>query len=98
MKRVLMGLAALPFCVCAASAAQPLTNRQMDHVTAGFSAVVIAAANGQAAPGELIQTGTKAMALIEAVATATTLDATITLYRSNSAAQSSSFVISQPFP
>ena len=38
MKRLIFGLAALPFMAGLASAGQPLTNAQMDAVTAGFSA------------------------------------------------------------
>ena len=38
MKRLLFVLAALPCMVGVASAGQPLTNAQMDVVTAGFSA------------------------------------------------------------
>jgi hypothetical protein len=38
MKTFLFGLAALPFMAGIASAGQPLTNAQMDAVTAGFSA------------------------------------------------------------
>ena len=38
MKKLLFGLAALPFVAGVASAGQLLTNAQMDAVTAGFSA------------------------------------------------------------
>ena len=42
MKKLLFGLAALPFLAGIASAGQPLTNAQMDVVTAGFSATSLA--------------------------------------------------------
>jgi hypothetical protein len=54
MKTFLFGLAALPFMAGIASAGQPLTNAQMDAVTAGFSA------NGSAdvgAIGSIVATG-----------------------------------------
>jgi len=35
MKKTLMGLAILPFLACTALAGQPLTDKQMDKVTAG---------------------------------------------------------------
>jgi ribulose-5-phosphate 4-epimerase/fuculose-1-phosphate aldolase len=41
MKKVLMGLAVLPFLTGVAAAGQPLTNQQMDQVTAGFVSIVI---------------------------------------------------------
>ena len=44
--KVLMGLAALPFAASLAVAGEPLTAQQMDRVTAGFSAISIADAQG----------------------------------------------------
>jgi hypothetical protein len=44
MKKLLFGLAALPFLAGVASAGQLLTNAQMDTVTAGFSATSLGAA------------------------------------------------------
>jgi hypothetical protein len=44
MKKLLFGLAALPFVAGVASAGQLLTNAQMDAVTAGFSATSLGAA------------------------------------------------------
>ena len=45
MKRLIFGLAALPFMAGLASAGQPLTNAQMDAVTAGFSSTALADAS-----------------------------------------------------
>ena len=44
MNKLLFGLAALPFLAGVASAGQPLTDTQMDVVTAGFSATSLAMA------------------------------------------------------
>ena len=41
IRRVLLGLAALPFLACVTLAAQPLTDQQMDGVTAGAIAANI---------------------------------------------------------
>jgi hypothetical protein len=54
MKRLIFGLAALPFMAGLASAEQPLTNAQMDAVTAGFSANASA---GVGAIGSIVATG-----------------------------------------
>ena len=64
MRKLLMGLAALPFCVGVASAAQPLTNQQMDQVTAGFSAVSIADAQGLVGRGGIILTTTGSLSQV----------------------------------
>ena len=46
MKKVLMGLTALPFLAGVAAAGQQLTDQQLDRVTAGFTATSIADAEG----------------------------------------------------
>jgi hypothetical protein len=53
MKRLIFGLAALPFMAGLASAGQPLTNAQMDAVTAGFSSIAMADAG---AIGSIVST------------------------------------------
>ena len=45
MKKLLIGVAALPFLGTAAFAAQPLTDKQMDTVTAGFTLILLEATN-----------------------------------------------------
>lgn len=49
MNKLLAGVAALPFLTTAAFAAQPLSDRQMDGVTAGFFAFATAGAEAQGA-------------------------------------------------
>jgi hypothetical protein len=56
MRKVLAGLAALPFMLGVASAGQPLTNQQMDTVTAGFSAISLATATGLAGESGIVFT------------------------------------------
>jgi hypothetical protein len=58
MRKLLMGLAAVPFWVGMAVAGQPLTDQQMDRVTAGFSAISVADAEGFVSRGNLILTTT----------------------------------------
>ena len=58
MKRLIFGLSALPFMAGLALAGQPLTNAQMDAVTAGFSAN--ASANAVAI-GSIVATGALTM-------------------------------------
>ena len=101
MNKVLLGLAALPFLAGAASAAQPLTDRQMDVVTAGFDALSTAEAQ---ALGKIVATQTATAALVAVVTTtsgtgaaatvvpvqATFGETTLTLFKSVSAASSAS--------
>lgn len=47
MNKLLAGVAALPFLATAAVAAQPLSDHQMDAVTAGFSAFATAGAEAE---------------------------------------------------
>jgi hypothetical protein len=96
MNKVLLGLAALPFLAGAASAAQPLTDGQMDTVTAGFDA--LSTAESQAL-GKIVATQTSTVSLVAVVTgtasdgthvpvTATFGETTLTLYKSVSAASS----------
>lgn len=98
MKKLLIALAALPFVAGAASAAEPLTNQEMDRVTAGFEAISFADAQ---ALGKIVAA---ASATLSQVAVVTTTDAegnvrpvtasfgetTLTLIKSLAAAQSAS--------
>jgi hypothetical protein len=95
MKRFLMGLAMLPFIAGVAGAAQPLTNQQMDRVTAGFSANSEANAFGIAIPGSVVETGTLSLAGVkEAVTADVSPEFSITAYTSFSKAESSSAAVS----
>lgn len=90
MKKLLMGLAALPFCVGVAVASQPLTNQQMDGVTAGFSAISVADAIGVVGGGGIILTTTASLSQVQPIATAHVGEISVTAYQSTSVAQSSS--------
>ncbi len=96
MRKLLMGLAALPFCVGVASAAQPLTNQQMDQVTAGFTAISIADAEGLVGRGGIILSTTASLSQVTPYATATVGEASVTAMKSVAAAQSSSVSSSLP--
>ena len=61
MKKLLFGLAALPFVAGVASAGQLLTNAQMDAVTAGFSANASADVG---AIGSIVATGALTMSSV----------------------------------
>ena len=90
MKKVLMGLAALPFLAGVAVAGQPLTDGQMDRVTAGFTATSIGDAEGVVGESGLLLTTTATLAQVSPLATATLGETSSTLYKSLAAAQSSS--------
>jgi hypothetical protein len=66
VKRFLLGLAALPFLAGVASAAEPLSDAQMDAVTAGFSAQSIADAQ---ASGKVVAAFTATVAQVGVVTT-----------------------------
>ncbi len=84
-----MGLAALPLLTGVAAAGQPLSNQQMDRVTAGFSAISIADAEGLAGQGMIVITNTATLSEVFPVATKTVGETSSTLYESLSVAQSS---------
>jgi hypothetical protein len=89
MNKVLMGLAALPFLAGTAVAGQPLTNQQMDRVTAGFTATSIADAEGLVGESGIVLTTTATLSEVAPFSTATLGEASSTLFKSISAAQSS---------
>ncbi len=66
MNRLLAGLAVLPFVASVAVAGQPLTDGQMDRITAGagFSAYAQAEATGLVGEGGTITTTTATLAQI----------------------------------
>jgi hypothetical protein len=98
MKKLLIALAALPFVAGAASAAQPLTNQEMDRVTAGFEAIsfadaqalgkIVAAASATLSQVSVVTTTNAAGATVPV--TATFGETTLTLIKSLAAAQSAS--------
>jgi hypothetical protein len=89
MKKVLMGLAALPFLAGVAAAGQPLTDRQMDRVTAGFTATSIADAEGLVGESGIVLTTTASLSQVLPFATAKMGETSSTLFKSLAAAQSS---------
>jgi hypothetical protein len=68
MNKVLLGLAVLPFMAGAASAGQPLSDTQMDRVTAGHTALASSVAT---ALGSSVATQTLDLAVVARIATAT---------------------------
>ena len=89
MKKVLMGLAVLPFLAGIAAAGEPLTNQQMDRVTAGFNALSIADAEGIVGESGIVLTTTASLSQELPAASATLGEAHSTLYKSLAAAASS---------
>jgi hypothetical protein len=100
MNKFVIGLAALPFVASVASASEPLTNQQMDQVTAGFASVSIADAQ---ALGKIVATGSATLSQVNVVTTgcgcsggsvvpvtATFGETTLTLIKSLAASQSAS--------
>ncbi len=64
MKKALMGLAVLPFLAGVAVAGQPLSDQQMDRVTAGFDAIAHAQAEGLVGESGIVATTTATLALV----------------------------------
>ena len=89
MKKVLMGLAALPFMAGVAMAGQPLTSQQMDQVTAGFSSISVADAEGLVGESGSVLTTTATLAQVLPLATAHLGETSSTIYKSLAAASSS---------
>lgn len=94
LRKFIIGLAALPFAASVASAAEPLTNQQMDQVTAGFSALSFADAQ---ALGKIVAAASATLSQVAVVTnaagapvTATFGETTLTLIKSLAAAQSAS--------
>lgn len=96
MKRLLMGLAALPFAAGVAVAAQPLTNQQMDRVTAGFSANAVADALGVVGESGIVLSTTATLAQVAPIASAHVGEITATAYQSVSASGSSTVTSTLP--
>ena len=69
MKKLILGLAAVPLLAGTALAAQPLSDQQMDAVTAGFSAFSTADAQ---ALGKIVATLSATVASVNVVTTTDT--------------------------
>jgi hypothetical protein len=89
MKKLVIALAALPFMAGAAAAGQPLNDNQMDKVTAGFTALSIADAEGLVGESGIVLTTTASLSQVSPIARATMGETTSTLYKSVAAATSS---------
>jgi len=91
MKTLFMALAALPLLAGAAAAGQPqpLSDKQMDKVTAGFTALSIADAEGLVGESGIVLTTTASLSQVLPIARASMGEITSTLYKSVAAAQSS---------
>jgi len=94
MNKFVLGLAAVPLLAGAASAAQPLSDKQMDAVTAGFAAFSTADAQ---ALGKIVVTLSATVTSVDVVTTSTGApitatfgETTLTLIKSISGAQSAS--------
>lgn len=87
--KVLMGLAALPFATSVAVAGEPLTAQQLDKVTAGFSALSIADAQGVVGESGVLLVTTASASQVLPIATFRSGEFTSTLFKSVAAAQSS---------
>lgn len=89
MKKALMGLAVLPFLAGVAAAGQPMSDQQMDRVTAGFTALGLAEAEGLVGESGIVVTTTATLGQVGPIATATFGETTSRLFKVLSASQSS---------
>lgn len=96
MKKALMGLAVLPFLAGIAVAGEPLSNQQMDRITAGFTAISIADAEGLVGESGIVLVTTAGLSQVLPIARATFGETSSTLIKSLSAAQSSSVTTTVP--
>lgn len=96
MKKLLMALAALPFIAGAAAAGQQLSDQQMDKVTAGFTAISIADAEGLVGSLGNVLTTTASLSMVVPYATATRGEISSTIFKSLAAAQSSTVTSTSP--
>lgn len=94
MKKLLIGLAVLPFLAGVAAAGQPLSDQQMDGVTAGFDAIAHAEAEGLVGESGIVFTSTATLAQVVHIATANMGETSSRLWKSISGAQSSTLTSS----
>ena len=93
MKKYLYGVAALPLLSAVAFAGQPLSDNQMDVVTAGFGSIATAAAASQ---GAVILATTSTLAETAGYADVTYSERTIYIIKSVAASFSASSAFSLP--
>lgn len=93
MNKYLAGVAALPFLTSVAFAGQPLSDHQMDTVTAGFGAIATAAAGAE---GGVIAAQTATLAEVAVFGTVVFNERSINIIKSVSAASSQSTAVSLP--
>lgn len=101
MKSLVVALMALPLMAGAAGAAQPLNDAQMDGVNAGFTAISIADAEGLVGESGIVFTSTGSLSQVSPMAVGTLGETHSFLYKSLSAAQSSTVTatfIPNPIP
>jgi hypothetical protein len=96
MKSLVIAVMALPFMAGAAGAAQPLSDSQMDGVTAGFTALSIADAEGAVGESGIVLTNTASISQVNPVAVGVFGETATVLYKSLSAAQSSTITSTTP--
>ena len=89
MKSLAIALAVLPFMAGAAGAAQPLNDAQMDGVTAGYTAISIADAEGLVGALGIVLTTTASLSSVSPAAIGVRGETASILFKSLSAAQSS---------
>ena len=89
MRKVLIGLVALPFMAGVAMAGERLSEKQLDGVTAGFTSISIADAEGLVGESGAVLTTTAGLSLVVPFATASAGEISSTLFKSLSASQSS---------
>ena len=89
MKSLVIALMALPFMAGAAGAAQPLTDDQMDSVNGGHIALSIAEAEGLVGESGIVAANTATVSQVSVAGIAQLGETTSFLFKSLSAAQSS---------
>jgi len=94
MKKLILALAMIPLTAGVAVAGQPLTDKQMDKVTAGFSALSYADAQGLEGESGIVTTYTATLSKVAPYARLTNpaFEQGSTLYIAVSAAQSTTLV------
>jgi len=96
MNKLLLAIAALPLMAGAANAAQPLNDKQMDRVTAGFTALSIADAEGLVGSLGTVLTTTASLSMVVLYATASRGETSSTIMKSLAAAASSTVTSTSP--
>ena len=90
MKSLIVALMALPFMAGAAGAAQPLNDSQMDGVTAGFSSISVANAEGLGGQSTIVYSATATLSQITVAGIGVMGEGASLLYKSVAASQSAS--------